>query len=133
MIQLYHVYLPILFQTLFLFRLLYNIEQNFLYYIVCPCWLYIFKKLFICLAEPDLFAASQHVKSPWIRDRTSVSFTGRWILYHWATREDPVIHIKYKSVYMSIPNSLTIPPLHPSPLVTISFFSKSVSLFLLCK
>ena len=33
---------------------------------------------------------------------------------------------KCSSVYMSIPNSLTIPSLHPSPLVTISSFSKSV-------
>ena len=41
-----------------------------------------------------------------------------------------VIHFKYSSVYMSIPNSLTIPSPHPSPLVTISSFSKSVSLCL---
>ena len=38
-----------------------------------------------------------------------------------------VIYFKYNSVYMSIPNSLIIPPPHPSPLVTISSFSKSVS------
>ena len=31
---------------------------------------------------------------------------------------------------MSIPNSRTIPPPDPSPLVTISSFSKTVSLFL---
>ena len=35
-------------------------------------------------------------------------------------------------MYKSIPNSLTIPPSHPSPLVTISSFSKSVNLILLC-
>ena len=44
-----------------------------------------------------------------------------------------VIRFKYSSVYMSIPNSLTIPSFHPSPLVTISSFSKSVCLFLFCK
>ena len=44
-----------------------------------------------------------------------------------------VIHFKYSSVYMSNPNSLTIPSLHPFPLVTVSSFSKSVSLFLFCK
>ena len=35
-------------------------------------------------------------------------------------------------MYMSIPHSLSIPPPQPSPLVTISSFSKSVSLFLFC-
>ena len=44
-----------------------------------------------------------------------------------------VIHFKYSRVYTSIPNSLTVPLLHPCPLVTIISFSKSVSLFLLCK
>ena len=38
-----------------------------------------------------------------------------------------VIHFKYTSVYMSTPNSLTIPSPYTSPLVTISAFSKSVS------
>ena len=40
-----------------------------------------------------------------------------------------VIHFKYSPVFMSIPNSLTIPP----HLATISSFSKSVSLLLSCK
>ena len=44
-----------------------------------------------------------------------------------------VIRLKYSSVYILIPNSLTIPSHQPSPLVTINLFSKSVSLFLLCK
>ena len=35
-----------------------------------------------------------------------------------------LIHLKYSSVYMSIPNSLSI----PSPLATIISFSKSMSL-----
>ena len=56
-----------------------------------------------------------------------------WIPHHWATREAPVIRIKHNRVYMSVPNALTIPPLHPSPLVTINLFSKSLSLFLFCK
>ena len=33
--------------------------------------------------------APWHVGSSWTRDRTHVSFTGRWILYHWATWEPP--------------------------------------------
>lgn len=42
-----------------------------------------------------------------------------------------VIHLKYGSVFMSTPNSLTIPVRpHPSPMVTISSFSKFMSLFL---
>ena len=35
-------------------------------------------------------AALQHVGSSHTRDWTHVSCTGRWILYHWATREAPV-------------------------------------------
>ena len=34
-----HIYVSILFQILFPFRLLYNIEQSFLCYTVGPCWL----------------------------------------------------------------------------------------------
>ena len=42
-----------------------------------------------------------------------------------------VIHFQHSSVYLSIPNSLTIlPPILPPPAVRSSF---SVSLFLLCK
>ena len=32
---------------------------------------------------------SLHVGSSWIRDRTHASCIGRWILYHWTTREAP--------------------------------------------
>ena len=32
-----------------------------------------------------------HVGSSWTRDRTCVSYIGRWIPYHWATREDFII------------------------------------------
>ena len=38
-------------------------------------------------------AALQHAGSSWIRDRTCVSCIGKWILYHWATREAPRPHI----------------------------------------
>ena len=37
-----------------------------------------------------------------------------------------VIHFKYTSVYMLVPNSLTIPNCYPSPLETVSSFSESV-------
>ena len=39
-----------------------------------------------------------------------------------------IIHFKYSSVYMSVPNSQSIPPSHSPCLLTISSFSKSVSL-----
>ena len=38
-----------------------------------------------------------------------------------------VFHFKYSIVYMSIPNSLTIPSLHPSPLTLSSLKSVSLS------
>ena len=71
--------------------------------------------------------APQHVGSSQTRGRTRVTCIGRWILNHCATSE--ALHFKYSSMYMSIPNSLTILPHHPSPQVTINSFSKSVSLF----
>ena len=52
---------------------------------------------------------------------------------HWAkfpvldSRSLLVIHFKYSSVYMSIPNSLTIPFPHPSWLTIMSWFWKSAS------
>ena len=42
-----------------------------------------------------------------------------------------VTHFKYSSVYISIPDSLSIALLDPNPLVTISSLSKSVRVFLL--
>ena len=54
-------------------------------------------------------------------------------LNHWTARDSPVTYFKYSIVYMSIPNSQFIPPRHLSPLVTISSFSKSVTLFLFHK
>ena len=52
--------------------------------------------------------APWHVLSSQIRDQTHVSCIDRWILYHWTSREAPVIHLKYSSVHMFVPNSLTI-------------------------
>ena len=53
--------------------------------------------------------------------------------HSWAhSRSLLVIHFKYNSVYMSIPNTLTIPSPQLSP-VTMSSFSKAVSLLLFCK
>ena len=59
----------------------------------------------------------------------------RRILYQLSYEGSPMLitHFKYSSLYTSIPNSITIPPLNGSLLVTISSFSKSVSLFLFCK
>ena len=45
-----------------------------------------------------------------------------------------IIYFIYTSVYILMPISSFIPVIRPlSPLVTISLFSKSVSLFLVCK
>ena len=44
-----------------------------------------------------------------------------------------VTHLKYSSVHMSFPNSLTILSPHPSPLAIINSFSKAMSLYLICK
>ena len=37
----------------------------------------------------------QRVGSAWNRDGTRVSCIGRWILYHWATKEAPRIFLKH--------------------------------------
>ena len=47
-----------------------------------------------CLVSP------QHVGCSQIRDPTCVSYLGRWILYHWATREAPNFWIIVLSEYM---------------------------------
>ena len=55
--------------------------------------------------------------------------TKYWVEFHVLySRSLWVIHLKYNSVYMLIPNLLTAPP----PII-ISSLSKSVSLFLFCK
>ena len=53
------------------------------------------------------------------------SALGAWSLSHWTTREVP-IHLKYSSVYTSIPNSITICFPCPCALVTIGLFPRSV-------
>ena len=58
---------------------------------------------------------------------------------HWPELHVPysmplfIIPLKYSGVYMSIPNSLTIPSPHFSYPATIRLFFKTVSLFLFCK
>ena len=58
-------------------------------------------------------------------------------IQHYCCRASLVIHFEYRSVYMSIPNSLTIPSLRPFPYPhqtqRVSSLSESVSLFLLCR
>jgi len=38
-----------------------------------------------------------YIGSFWTRDRTHVSYTGRWILYHSATREAPKLDLECKA------------------------------------
>ena len=40
--------------------------------------------------------APRHVESSWTRDQTPVPCIGRWILYHWTTRE--VLHFNFIQV-----------------------------------
>ena len=55
---------------------------------------------------PDWVATSYSKGSSWPRDWTHISCTGRWILYHWATREAPEIsHLTPKSW----PSALRVP------------------------
>ena len=44
--------------------------------------------------------ALQHVESSWTRDQTLVPCIGRWILYHWTTRE--VLHVNFILVDMQV-------------------------------
>ena len=49
--------------------------------------------------------APQHVGSSWTRDWTHVSCIGRWILYHWTTREAPLVvfdHRNYRLKYETL-------------------------------
>ena len=59
--------------------------------------------------------------------------TQHWAEFHVLSSRSLLVHcFKYSSVYLLIPNSLTIPsPILPQ--ATIRLFSKSVSLFLFCK
>ena len=62
--------------------------------------------------------APRHVRSSQIRDRTCVSCIGRWILYHWATREapEPDILKNFLKLFDSI-NSCNSPIYHPARLL----------------
>ena len=42
-----------------------------------------------------------HVGSSWTRDRTCVTYTGRWILNHWTTREVPTGQILMKDLSLA--------------------------------
>ena len=68
----------------------------------------------LSLNSPPIQAATQHwAEFPVLYSRTLL-----------------VIRLKSSRAHMLIPDSLIIPSLHPSPLVTISSFTKAVSLFL---
>ena len=51
-------------------------------------------------------AISSSRRSSWPRDQTWVSCIGRWILYHWATREAPVGSITAKYILLFVSYSL---------------------------
>ena len=55
------------------------------------------------------------------------------LCYTYTYRSLLVTCFKDSSVYSSFPTSQSLPAHYPSPLLTISSFSKSVSMFLLCK
>ena len=127
------IHVSVLFKIIFPFRLLQNIEQSSLCYTVGPCWLCVCSS---CLTLWDLMDYSPPGSSvhgiflarilEWIsiffsressqpRDQThfpGVSCIARRILYCWTSGEPflLVIHFKYISVYVVIPNSQSIPP-----------------------
>ena len=78
-------------------------------------------------------AIHTHIHSP--PDSPSIQATTQhWAEFHMLySRSLLVIHFKYISVYMLIPNSLIIPSTHPPTCTTVSSFSKSMSLFLFGK
>ena len=110
-------------KVLFLFRLLYNIEQSSLCYTIGPCWLSVVKffhevfffmwTIFKVFTEFVAILFLFYVLVFWpggmwdlcssTRDQTCPACIGRQSLNHWTTSEVQVIHLEYSSVYMSIP------------------------------
>ena len=139
-----HIHVSILFQILFPFRLLHNIEQSSLCYTVGPCWLsFLFLLEYSCFSMlcqfllyskmnqlyiyiyPLCFWISFLFRSPQCIKQSS-------LCYSVCSHQLPVLYI-VSIVYMcqSQPSNSSHPLL--SPLVSIHLLSTSVSLFLLCK
>ena len=52
-------------------------------------WILVGRVRGVARVRHDLATKPLHVGSSWTRDWTRVSCIGRWIFYHWATRETP--------------------------------------------
>ena len=104
-----HIHVSILFQILFPFRLLHNVEQSSRCYIVGPCWLSTLKQV----SWPHCAACG--ILVPWPGWNPWPLQLKRGILTTGPPGKSLAIHFKYSNVYMSVSNSLTISPLHPLP------------------
>ena len=64
-----HTLVSILFQNLFPFRLLHNIEQSSLHSTVCPCWLSILS-IVVCTSEKAMATRSSTLawRIPWTEE-----------------------------------------------------------------
>ena len=128
-----HIHVSILFQILFPFTLLQNIDQSSLCCTVGLCWLSILNMLL-------LLSRFSRVR-PCVTPQTTVHQTPLSLGF---SRQEDWSGLPFPSLILNIvvyicqsqtPN-LSLPPSlcwHRSSLVTSSLFSKSVSLFLFCK
>ena len=53
-------------------------------------------------------ASLRYEGSSWIRDQPHVPCIGRWILYHWATREAPIFFSFYQLILKELSKSLKV-------------------------
>ena len=80
---------------------------------------------FSCRAQASVamahgVVASRPVGSSWTRDQTCVSGFGRWILYHWATREALQEFLKLRTFSLCL--HFIVPTFYPCLWFSFSFF-----------
>ena len=141
-----NIYIYILHQKLFHYRVLQGIKYSSLCYTIYPCCsLILFFKIFIRvqLNYNVVFVSNYskvnqlyiHIYPRFFRFFSHIGHYRVLSLVHCALQQVLTgyrIYFTYSSVYMSIPPS-SLPPTPAYPIVTISLFSTSATLLMFCK